>query len=225
MRKKGKKRPIRGLIIIIIGVLLLGGGVFAVQQYAYTQETGSEDPKVSVPETEGNTKEKSDNSIASKAGEAVAALKNKDMKKLSALVHPVKGVRLSPYAFVDMKNDRVLTASQVENALNDSAKYTWGSFDGSGEPIEMTFAEYLDRFIYDKDYAGTDRIGYNQFFGKGNTKNNAFEVYTNAGIVEYHIPGVDPQFGGVDWGSLRLVFEESGGTWYLVGIIHDMWTI
>src|SRR5262249_16631943 len=140
-----------------------------------------------------------------RATEAVTAIKNKDMKKLSTLVHPVKGVRFSPYAFVDTKNNRILTASQLGNALNDKNKYIWGNFDGSGDPIEMTFTEYLDRFIYDKDYAGTDRIGYNQFFGRGNTKNNAFEVYTNAVIVEYHIPGIDPKFGGLDWGSLRLV--------------------
>jgi hypothetical protein len=29
----------------------------------------------------------------------------------------------------------------------------------------------------------------------------------------------------MDWRSLRLVFEEQGGSWYLVGIVHDQWTI
>jgi len=43
--------------------------------------------------------------------------------------------------------------------------------------------------------------------------------------VEYHFPGIDPQYGGLDWRSLRLVFQQSGGEWYLVGIIHDQWTI
>jgi hypothetical protein len=29
----------------------------------------------------------------------------------------------------------------------------------------------------------------------------------------------------MDWQSLRLVFEETAGNWYLVGIVHDQWTI
>jgi hypothetical protein len=29
----------------------------------------------------------------------------------------------------------------------------------------------------------------------------------------------------MDWRSLRLVFMQDGGTWYLAGIIHDQWTI
>jgi len=30
-------------------------------------------------------------------------------------------------------------------------------------------------------------------------------------VVEYHFPGIDPQYGGLDWRSLRLVFQQSGG--------------
>jgi (p)ppGpp synthase/HD superfamily hydrolase len=29
----------------------------------------------------------------------------------------------------------------------------------------------------------------------------------------------------MDWRSLRLVFEKKNDIWYLVGIIHDQWTI
>ena len=32
-------------------------------------------------------------------------------------------------------------------------------------------------------------------------------------------------FDGMDWKSLRLVFQEKDNIWYLVGIIHDGWTI
>ena len=43
--------------------------------------------------------------------------------------------------------------------------------------------------------------------------------------MEYHFPGIDPKFEGMDWRSLRLVFEQKNCTWYLVGIIHAQWTI
>lgn len=178
-----------------------------------------------VTNLKANAGDKLKDVLAPKAKEAVVAIKNKDMKKLSAMVHPEKGVRFSPYSYVNTKDHRVLTPMQVEKALDDKTKYIWGSFDGSGNPINMTFKEYLERFVYSKDYASTDKIGYNKFLSGGNMINNAFEVYTNAMIVEYYIPGTNPNYGGIDYGSLRLVFEEKGTDWYLVGIIHNQWTI
>jgi len=29
----------------------------------------------------------------------------------------------------------------------------------------------------------------------------------------------------MDWRSLKLVFKEKDGNWYLVGVVHDEWTI
>jgi hypothetical protein len=43
--------------------------------------------------------------------------------------------------------------------------------------------------------------------------------------VEYHFSGFDKKFEGMDWASLKLVFENSNNEWYLVGIVHDQWTI
>jgi hypothetical protein len=61
---------------------------------------------------------------------------------------------------------------------------------------------------------------------KGNSVDNAAQVYPDARIVEYHVPGRNPDYGGMDWRSLRLVFEEGeGGRWLLVAVIHDEWTI
>jgi hypothetical protein len=155
------------------------------------------------------------------AQEVILALKNKDMIKLAGFVHPQKGVRFSPYAYVDFKADLVFSRSQVENLFKDKTKYLWGYYDGSGEPINLTFAEYFEKFIYDRDFLNAKKISYNQTIGKGNTINNSFEVYPGAVIIEYHFPGFDPQREGTDWESLRLVFKEG----HLVGIIHDLWTI
>jgi hypothetical protein len=43
--------------------------------------------------------------------------------------------------------------------------------------------------------------------------------------VEYHFSGFVEDYGGMDWVSLRLVFIEEEGSWFLVGIVHDQWTI
>jgi len=44
-------------------------------------------------------------------------------------------------------------------------------------------------------------------------------------IVEYYFPGFDPDFKGMAWRSLRLVFQELQDQWYLTGVIHSEWTI
>jgi len=169
--------------------------------------------------------------IAAPAAECVIALKHRDSMTLSRLVHPGKGVRFSPYAYVRTEpgppgaQDLVFSASQLGALFAGPTVYHWGWFDGSGLPIELTFEAYLKRFIYDVDFARPHVVGYGEIIGHGNTINNVATVYSNAVFVEYHFEGFDPQFKGFDWKSLRLVFEEEGGIWYLVGVIHDEWTI
>ncbi len=119
----------------------------------------------------------------------------------------------------------IFPASQVLIFLPDKKVYTWGIYDGSGLLINLTPAEYYNKFIYDVDFVNAPEISYNRIIGKGSTINNAFEVYPNTIIVEYHFSGFDPKYEGMDWRSLRLVFEEKDTVWYLIGIIHDQWTI
>lgn len=155
----------------------------------------------------------------------VSLLKNQDMTTLSTLIHPTLGVRFSPYAYVETNMDVVFTATQISNAMTANTIHNWGSYDGSGDPISMTFTNYFNEFVYDEDYANPQLIGNNTIIGGGNTANNIATAYPTASYVDFHFNGFDPQFDGMDWSSLRLVFEQVAGTWYLVGIIHGQWTI
>ena len=164
-----------------------------------------------------------DEAVAAQAVVAIQALKSRDFETLASLVHPELGIRFSPYTFVS-PDDLVFSAGQVRTLPFDQTRYRWGHFDGSGEPIELIFQRLLLRFVYDVDFTRPHRVGYNEFIGGGNTINNIIEFYPNATTVEYHLEGSDPRFGGMDWRSLRLIFEEKAGVWYLVGIVHDEWT-
>jgi hypothetical protein len=165
--------------------------------------------------------------IAVQASAALQAIKQKDWNGLALLVHPVKGVRLSPYGYVKTGSggDQIRTAGQIQTGFTDSAVIHWGEYDGNGNPINLNFQGYYQRFIYNVDFAQAPVVAYNQIAGHGNTQNNMHEVYPGNQFVEYHFPGFNPQFGGMDWQSLRLVFEEVAGNWYLVGIVHNQWTI
>lgn len=163
--------------------------------------------------------------IEKRSDETILAIKNMDFEKLSKIVHPDKGIRFSPYAYVDIKNDVVLSAEQIRSIATNNPVYIWGAYDGIGDPIELSFIDYYNRFIYDRDFANAEEKGFNKIIGTGNTINNAFEVYPGAIIVEYHFPYFDARYEGMDWKSLRLVFEKKDNTWFIVGIIHDEWTI
>lgn len=159
--------------------------------------------------------------IAPMAKQAIEALKNRDMVTLAGMAHPEKGVLFSPYGF--MGEDKVvLKADQLSGALTDPTVRHWGSFDGTGDPIDLTFAAYFERFVYSHDFAAAPQISYNQPIKE---IYHAEQFGPSSIMVEYHFPGFDPQYEGLDWQSLRLVFEQQGQTWYLVGILHNQWTI
>jgi hypothetical protein len=163
--------------------------------------------------------------IAMTASRAVQALKSRDMNELSKLVHPVKAVRFSPYAFLDVKADQRFTAAKIRGALSDGKIRVWGRYDGSGKPIRLSFSEYYKRFVYDRDFAHASEIFYNSTQeGRGNTHDNSREEYPEAIVVEFHVPG---PAGQEDSGfrGLRLVFEQYRDAWYLIHIVHDEWTI
>lgn len=163
--------------------------------------------------------------IEKRSMDVLTAIKDFDLEKLADAIHPDKGVRFSPYGYVDVKNDVVFTTEEVKNLAADSKTYIWGHYDGSGEPISLNFSDYHKKFIYDVDFVNAEQVGYNKTLGYGNSLNNSFDVYKNSIIVEYYFSGFDPQYEGMDWRSLRLVFEKKDEAWYLVGIIHDQWTI
>ncbi|MDO9534929.1 MAG: hypothetical protein Q7J85_06255 [Bacillota bacterium] len=164
-------------------------------------------------------------SLLSSALTVVELLQNQDMGSLSAHVHPAQGVRFSPYGYINLQENLVFSAQDITTLLPGSQVYNWGAFDGSGDPIDFTFSDYYDRFIYDKDFADPHMIGNNIVIGTGNTLINLDQAYPNGSFVEFHFTGFDSQYLGMDWKSLRLVFEDVNGSWFLVGIVHDEWTI
>ncbi len=165
-----------------------------------------------------------DEAVSARAGQVMWALKHKDMGALSQLAHPDRGVRFSPYAYV-RNEDLVFRAAAMRNLMLEQAVHSWGYFAGSGRPINLTFDAYFMRFIYDADFARPQQVGYNTVIGRGNHINNIAEFYLIAIFIEYHFKGTDPQGSGMNWRSLRLVLEKHQGAWYLVGIVHDEWTI
>jgi len=163
--------------------------------------------------------------IKGTADKLIYAISMKDAETISDFVHPVKGVRFTPYTHVSLESDRIFDKEEIKKFFEDQESYIWGYYDGIGDEIRLTPSEYYGKFIYSEDFINAESIGYNEVLSFGNMLENQFEVYDNPIVVEYYFSGFEPQYEGMDWKSLRLVFEEYGDSWKLVGIIHNQWTI
>lgn len=67
--------------------------------------------------------------MAEQARKAVQALKEKNLKLLSGLALPDKGIRFSPYGFVDTRNDLVFKPEQLKELFTVKTIYEWGVYD------------------------------------------------------------------------------------------------
>jgi len=164
--------------------------------------------------------------VEAAAQEVVEALEARDFGRLAELVHPDDGVLLSPYAYVEPGTHVTLTVADLRRVAEDETiERVWGHHDGTGEAIRLPFREYFERFVYDAPFLEEGRVAVDRRQGGSNTVDNAAEVWPEGRIVEYHLQGRDPRYEGMDWRSLRLVLVDEGGHWWLVGIVHDEWTI
>jgi len=150
-------------------------------------------------------------------------MQNKDFLALYELVWS-QGLRLSPYQWVT-DDDIVLDANQIHYTTANSAVYNRWAYDGTGDPINLPIVQYFERFVRDHDYINAPEVYHNEYFHRGNTLNNSFEYYTWSYLVEYYFPGFNMEYGGMDWRSLTLVFEQTAGQRYLIWIVHGEWTI
>lgn len=229
-----KRKSILIISLILIFVILLSGcrpsnGLDNDAQGSLEEK----DRKIAELEEEieelrsqlNDSNQASADNLLSKVVEIVNSIKDKDFEKLSSFIHPDKGLRFSPYDYIDTETSKVFTVEEVKELGNNDQVYVWGNYDGTGDPIELNFNDYYERFIYDADFANPQIIGNDVAVSYGNAIDNTKEIYPDSHFIELHFKGLDPKYEGMDWRSLKLVFEQEGGNWYLVAIVHGEWTI
>ncbi|OXS57751.1 hypothetical protein B1A99_17025 [Cohnella sp. CIP 111063] len=229
------------LAAVLLAVLLAGCG-------ANTNKNGATDAPITFPPTSSlgseptmiasgdpsaepsgetppsDNEQPSDARVKELAFETVGYLRERDLGSLITLIDPDKGVRFSPYPYVNVDTDLVFKPDEFPT-FKDTNKLKWGEADGSGDPIELTFRDYYEQFVYTKDFADAPQVNVNRIAGTGNALFNVPEVYPGASYVEFYFPGFDKELDGMDWQSLVLVFTPDEDDWRLAGIVHGQWTI
>lgn len=173
-------------------------------------------------------------SLEAQADSVVQLLQQHDFERLATYVHPERGLTFSPYSYVEPQEAVTLSREEVADVEQDSTMYVWGREDGTGEEIRMTPSTFISERITDRDFTAARRGGRDEVLETGNTMNNLPDAFYDEPpgpdsrqeitFIEYHIPG-SGEFGGMDWASLRLVFQREEDTWYLIAVVRDQWTI
>ncbi len=156
----------------------------------------------------------------------IALLSREDMESLARYVHPEKGLRFSMSSEVNTRKDQVFSKKELIHFFRAYPSYTWGYDEENGMPLRLKASDYYRNYVYDAPYADTGEISYHDAMNAGFATGNYFEAYPHSIVVEYRVSetGTTDKVGA-NWRSIRLVFEKYQKTWFLTGIIHELWTL
>jgi hypothetical protein len=201
----------------------------ASPQMASSEISEPEEEEVATPKgpatEEGNTEPEEEDEpimplpkeaeriISARAGYAVTYFRRQSFDRLAnKYFHPNKGVRFYPnglnvegYAF---------TRSNVVEAVKDDTPIRWGDINGT--PIEMSFQDYYEKYIYDLDYEKESLVNYNELYASGKSGLSFSQIeerFPGCVFADYYKQGK----------SLILVFEKAEGrkSWYISAVIHN----
>jgi hypothetical protein len=166
-----------------------------------------------------------DSALLMLADSLLIKIKNKKYASLTSDNSPNAKIVFSPYGVVDTLKNQKLTVQEIVSLANSKKIINWGTFQGSGEPINLNISQYFARFVYDVDYIKAEKKSLNKILGYDSSTSNIKAVFPNSNFVQFYFSGFKKQYEGMDWKSLVLVFEKINGEFSLIAIVHNEWKI
>lgn len=160
--------------------------------------------------------------LARKGGAVLAALKKVDCHALAKLIHPERGVMFTPYASNGPDQGKAATRATICQLLSDSSKVDWGLREESEDRVLLPPREYFARYVNDRDYEHAPEKASSSIERATWNPDMLDEDFPGSMFIDYHFPSSEA--GGLDWGSLFLIFERLRGELFLVGVVHHTWT-
>jgi len=215
------KKSFNRVLFLLIGVVagfVIAGLVFVATGFSIFG---------GAPEKPPSSASLTNAELTAVAFEVLESIRDGDFAALSRFAHPDFGIVFSPYATISLLTNRCFSAEQIASFGSDSNMYVWGVLSGSGEPIEMTPVDYFAEFVFPRDYfACASVIGVNRIVTSGNALENILEEFPGLLFVDFHIPGgARDEPDELDWSSLRLGFEDIGGSLWLTVILRSTWMV
>ena len=166
------------------------------------------------------------------------ALEQLDYETIASMVHPQIGVTFAlysdygpPVATGGVNGGPYLSFSREQLIENNDQIYMFGIHYAAGPEInyEMSLNEYIqDVLIYHYEKLLPIReISYNeQLFPSGGIINTIHQYYPEAKYVEYYRyeESDGSIYGPFNAQSLRFVYQDYEGEWYLTAIVRDVYS-
>lgn len=198
-------------------ILLLIAFVFAgIFYYFYLQRPAS----IKIVNVPVATK---DEKLINTAREVLSALSKEDYQGLEEMTSP-DGLTLNFYPRLDLSKVHS-TKENISEIPSDTKVYLFGYTDGKGDPVNLTTFQFIKQWIYNHEYENAPQVAVNKTLGSGNSLNKITEDAASRDFVVFYFPGFDPQYEGMDWTSIYLVFDNMEGEYKLRAIAKDNWTI
>lgn len=156
---------------------------------------------------------------------SVHALETADYVTLASMVHKEKGVRFTPFSTVNLENDLILTYEKIKNLETSKDTHSWGISPTTGSAILLPISSYFEQYVCPLSYSKAPYIAIDSVLISGNALENTSDAYPDCRFVDFTYRSIDPDLSGLDWSSLKLVFEFCDDAWYLVGVVHSVWTL
>jgi uncharacterized protein YgiM (DUF1202 family) len=162
----------------------------------------------------------SDPAVADLLADLQEAIASRDGAQLQRLVHPERGLRL----LVNWWNEEIFLPGRETRALFVAPQaYDWGTEDGSGFPIQGTFAEVmlprLERDLLGATVWACDEIVHGPTAGLVILP----EGYEQLHFYSAHRPA--PAEQEFDWGTWVVGIDRWQGAYYLSYLIHYRYEI
>lgn len=159
------------------------------------------------------------------AREVIKTLTARDYQKFETLVSP-DGLSLNQEPNFN-PNKNPIAKNDISEIPKDTKVYFWGYTDGRGDPINLTRAEFINYIYSNKvDYLNAPNVAVNKTLTtSGNTPNTIDKDINGRTYVTFNFPGFNPEYAGMDWTSIYLIFDIVNGEYKLRGISKDNWTI
>jgi hypothetical protein len=201
---------------VIVGAIIIV--VLALTSIIYYVKNNTSVPASVLMNSEKNP------TLIQNSREVLGALAKHDFAKLQTLTSD-SGLTLSMYPNLDLQKIHSIK-SNIANLPKDKTIYLFGYTDGKGDPVNMTTSEFIDKWIYTKDYVNAPQIAVNSTLGGGNSLNSLKKDIGDRDFVAFHFPGFEAKYDGMDWTTIYLVFDhDNTGAYKLRAIAKDNWTI
>ncbi len=152
----------------------------------------------------------------------VQAVQKKDGVALAALVSPVHGLTVRHEWW---NPAQTFSAQQVRTLFQDQTAYDWGIQDGSGMPLQGSFAEFILPRLEEVVSADFETVC--------NSLENGVATGGTAGLVRWPYPNMPfialyrpaPADSELDWRTWALGIVWDNGRPYLAALIQYHWEI